>query len=400
MSAANPPSDSGTDEGLTDDELDQRIFDEHRSIPQDVRERALNRDACRCRIDGRRGTGDGDAPHLVVQRLQDHPRDCQPNALENVTTRCLRCARWIEQMPNRDDLPPVLQERLDGADLKTTRVQILQYLYRSGPASTSEIAENVDLANATSVRRALYDLMSCDVSNDDVDRLLVKDRVNGTYGLPWQIPDDRHARGVIPLEPHRRRSRILDAVVHRLLTTVDGAVEQPRALVAEVVDRDLNQTYHMERRAQAFQFPFEEWAETKRSRHDDAAAIEAISILAGATGNVSRRQVANALVEVFEHNDEHELATVLRQSLLENTDPPFDALAGQSTGRPSSDQPLGEQCADQSTGEQSANTASTEEATPERTELQVFDDPDASARAGHTNGDSSQGRPHSEDHHL
>lgn len=363
MSEHTHPSNAGTEESLTDDELDQRIFEEHQSIPQEVRHRALDRDAHRCRIDGRPGSDDEDATRLVVQRLQAHPRNEPRNALENVTTRCLRCARWIEQMPSRDDLPPVLQDRLNGTDLKTTRVQILQYLHRHGPAPTSEVGDNVDLANGSSVRRALYDLMSRDVGTPDIDRLVVKDRVTGTYGLPWQIPEDRRARGAIPLEPHRRRSRILDAIVHRLLNTLEGHVENQRDIAANIVDRDLNQTYHMERRAEAFQFPFEDWAETKRSRRDDAAAIEAISILAGATDNVSRRRIANPLVEVLEHNDEHELAAVLRETLLEDTDPPFDALAGPSSGQATATKaPAGEDTAGENT--------------PERTELQTFDDGD------------------------
>jgi hypothetical protein len=378
MSGTDSPSDTRPEDSLTDDELDHRILAEHQSIPQTVREQALERDASRCRIDGRHGTGDEGAPQLVVQRLQEHPRDCQPNALENVTTCCLRCARWIKQMPSRDDLPPVLQERLDGADLKTTRVQILKYLYENGPAATSELADAVDLAGATSVRRAVYDLMSRDVGNDDIDRLVVKNRTTGTYGLPWQIDDSRRARGRIPLKPHRRRSRILDAVVYRLLETLDGYVENPRELVADVVDRDLNQTYHMERRAEAFQFPFTVWAETKRPRHDGVAVIEAISILAGATENLSRRRIATALVELFERDDEHELAAVLRRSLLEDGDSPFDTLTSSSAAE--------------------ANTNESPDETPvERPELQVFDTDDSDVPTLQGNGESTQEPPHSED---
>jgi hypothetical protein len=319
-----------------DDDIDDTIRAEHQSIPQQLRDRVLSRDGY-CQVCGCGQPDIAETWGLLVQRIAQDPTHCSPNDPENLVTRCLRCARWIEQMPRRDDLPPALQERLDGADLKTTRVQILQYLHRNGPTSTGELADNVDLANETSVRRALYDLMGWDVHTDDVDRLLVKDRMNQTYGLPWQIPDDRRARGVIPLKPHRRRNRILDAVVHRSLTILEGHVEQPRVLVADIVDRDTNQTYHMERRAEAFQFPFEEWAETKRPRHDEAAAVEAIGILAGATDNVSRRRVAEPLVAVLERDDEHELAAVLRETLLGDDDPSFDALAGQSTGASSAD---------------------------------------------------------------
>lgn len=363
-----------------DDEFDERILTEHRSIPPDVREKALVRDGHRCRIDGCRGTEQSDSTQLVVQRVTEHPRDCAPDDVENVTTYCLHCARWVAQMPSRDDLPPVLRDRLDGADLDTDHVEILQYLHENGPAQTSEVTEAVDRTNPTSVRRVIYDLMSRDVSDEDVSgRLVAKDRLAETYGLFWQIPEKREARGVIPLRPHTRRTRILDAVVSRLLEVLNGRVDDPREVAAAVVDRKSNQTYNMQKRAAAFQFPFENWAETKRSRHDDAAVIEAISILAGATDNVSRRRVAAPLVEVLNDNDEHELATVLQRSLLEDRDRPFDALASHSAENPSTNQPASE-------------TSS------ERTELQVFGDADADTRADtQTTGETTRRSPHSED---
>jgi hypothetical protein len=315
----------------TDDQLDDQILAQHRSIPQAVREQALRRDDHRCRIDGRRSpVADGSA-RLVVQRLVDEPAAQTPNALTNVTTYCLPCARLIAQMPTRDDLPPVLQTRVDGADLDADRIGILKYLHRTGPVQTGELVDHVELAGTTSVRRALYDLMSRDVRDDAVDgRLVAKDRLAETYGLPWQIPDERDARGVIPLRPHTRRTRILDAVVARLLDALEGRVDEPREVAAAVVDRNPDQTYHMQRRAEAFGFPFEEWAGASRSRDGAAAAVEAVSILATATDTVSRKRLAEPLVDVLERNDGHELATVLRQALLEDDDRGFDSLADRS----------------------------------------------------------------------
>jgi hypothetical protein len=371
MTDGSTPADLAPDGELTDDDLDQRILAEHQSIPQATRDRALDRDAHRCRIDGRRDTDEGGTARLIVQRLQERPHTEQPDNLANVTTCCLRCARWIRQMPSSDDLPRPLQARLDTADLKTTRVQILQYLYRHGPATTSDITDNVDLATTTSVRRALYDLMSRDVRSDGVERLLVKDRVTGTYGLPTQIPADHDARGVIPLEPHRRRSRILDALADRLLDALTDRVETPRAVVADIVDRDVNQTYHMQRRAQAFQFPFETWAETKRARRDAAAASEAISVFAAATSTLSRQRVAAPLVDLLKRNEEHELAAVLGQSLLDETDPSFDALAGQPPA--------------EATTERSPATGDSDQ-----TDLQVLDNLDGTDRDT-TDGASTSG---------
>jgi hypothetical protein len=365
-----------------DDDIAAAVRDEHRSIPDSVRERVLDRDG-RCQVSGCRRPSPPDTPALFVQRIEDTPTHCHPDDPKNLVARCLDCACWIRQMPSRDDLPSVLQERLDGTDLDADHIEILRYLYADGPAQTGEITDAVSRTNATSVRRVLYDLMSRDVRDDAVSgRLVVKDRLAGTYGLPWQIPDERDARGVVPLEPHVRRTRILDAVVDRLLDALDGQVTDPREIAAAVVDRKSNQTYNMEKRAQALQFPFERWAATSRARHDEAAALEAIGILAGATDNVSRRRVANPLVEVLKQNDEHELATVLRQSLLEDPDQPFDALAGQSTEGSG---------ADQSTADPGATPAATGEEITEHTELRVLDRPD-------TDDDSSQGQPRSEGH--
>lgn len=84
------------------------------------------------------------------------------------------------------------------------------------------------------------------------ERVVVKNRLNNSYGLPWQIPKDRRARGVIPLDPDARRSHILDAVAARLLDALEGRVGDSREVVAAVVDRDASQTYQMERRARAF----------------------------------------------------------------------------------------------------------------------------------------------------
>ncbi len=374
---------------MPNDDINDTIRAEHQSIPQQLRDRVFSRDGY-CQVCGCGQPDMAETRGLLVQRIDDSPTHCDPDDPENLVTWCLDCACWIKQMPSRDDLPPVLQERVDGTDLDADHIEILRYLHETGPARTGEITDAVDRTNTTSVRRTLYDLMSLDARDDAVSgRLVVKDRLAGTYGLPWQIPDERDARGVVPLEPHVRRTRILDAVVDRLLKALDGRVSDPREVAATVVDREPNQTYNMEKRARALRFPFEQWAEIKRSRHDEAAAIEAVGILAGATDNISRRHVADPLVEILEQNEEHELATVLRQSLLEDADPPFAALAGQSTVGTS---------AEQSTADASSAPATASEETAEHTELQVFNDPDANGRAGgHTDGDSVQECPHSED---
>lgn len=108
--------------------------------------------------------------------------------------------------------------------------------------------------------------------------------------------------------------------------------------------------------------------------------------MAGATDNVSRRHVAGPLVDVLEQNDEHELATVLRQSLLEDPDKPFDALAGQSAEESNADQP---------TEDSDADTVSSDNDTPEETDLQVLGGSDTSM-SGCTDCRPSQEHPHNE----
>jgi hypothetical protein len=358
----NPPERShrqSTDSPIVDavpadDEIDEQIRAEHHSIPGEIREQVRERDIC-CQVDGCRAPETDDEPGLLVQRIADDPTRCHRDDPDNLVTRCLRCARWIAQMPIRDDLPSDIQNRLGDADIDSTRVEILEYLQRSGPARTGEITDHVSLSTGVSVRRALYELMSLDVRNSTVDgQLVAKDRVTGEYGLYWQVPDDRDARGVMPLQPESRRDRILDSIVERLFDELENRVEQPKEVISDVVDRDPSQTSHMRRRAQAFQFPFERWADTTRQRDSAAAAVEAVSVVAGATDSVSRRLVAQSLGEMLERNDERDLAAILEQYAVA-TNPP------QSVGNSETDE--------------SARAPKHDEAiSSDHVALQVFDD--------------------------
>jgi hypothetical protein len=215
-------------------------------------------------------------------------------------------------MPSRDDLEPVLRDRLNGVEIEPTWAEILEYLADHGPATTGEITEGVSLSSTVGVRRALYALMGIDTREPDVtNRVVVKNRVTDEYGLPWQVPEDRRARGTLPHSPTKRRGRILDEIVRRLYEQLPDEVEHPRELIAAVVDRDPHQTYHMKQRAEAFRFPFEHWADTKRPRSDTVAVIEAVDVLAGATENVSPQLLSRTISEVFQRNDEPALAELL-----------------------------------------------------------------------------------------
>jgi cell division septation protein DedD len=363
------------------DDLTAAIRAEHESISRDIRQRVLERDR-RCQVSGCHSPNTPDSPGLLVQRIADDPTYCDRDDPANLVARCPRCARWIAQMPSRDDLPAVLRGRLNGVDLKSSRVEILNYLYREGPASTGEITDHVSgLSSTVSVRRALYDLMCLDVRSPEVeDRLVAKDIVAKQYGMPWAVDDDREARGSLPVRPATRRIRILDALVARLLDELTGQVDNPRQLVATIVDRDVSQTHRMERRAQAFQFPIEQWIEPNRSLPDELAAVEAVDVLAQVTENVSRRRVAAPLADLLERDDEDALATLLRQQFLadERTSLAEHRPETSSESIPGSDT---QQPQETATGQPTDD--------PSEPELHVFDD----AEAG-------EPRPHDTDGHY
>jgi hypothetical protein len=359
---SHPPVDTVS----ASDDINAAIRAEHESIPDEIRDRVLD-EAHYCQVDGCPVPDAPDAPGLIVQRISPNPPHCDRNDPQNLTVRCPHCANWIAQKPSRDDLPPVLRNRLNDVDIDNNRVEILRYLYHEGPASTGDITDEVNgLSTTVGVRRAIYDLMSLDARYDDInERLVVKDSVENEYGMPWQVSQEREERGKVPLRPTARRTRILDALTAKLLRALDGRVDNHRELVADIVDRDTTQTYHMERRAEAFDFPFNSWAEPNRTRHDDMAVVEAIDVFAGATNNLSPRRVAGPLVQLLDRNSEQELATLLCQYFDNGSSEflPEEFSAGEG-GHPTPP-------ADQSTESPSKAAEATDD-----TELQVFSDSD------------------------
>jgi len=319
------------------DKIDTEIQDRHEAIRPELRTQILKRDDHRCQINGCPGPKHNGSAELVVQPIgavSHHSRVDEPSDLE---TRCLQCSRWVARMPTPDDLPRKVKDRLNGVEVKRTWAEILQYLCRHGPAKTGEITSNVSLSTTEGVRSALYSLMSLDVRESAIeDPIVVKDRLTDEYGLPWQITDEHGARGVIPVDPHIRRTRILDEVTRRIFVEIEEYVDDPWEIVGEIVDRDPGSAYQMKRRAEAFCFPFGHWADTKREHNDVLGVVESVDVLATQTDNVSRQLVSKAIAEVFETNDEQELAAYLRESILEgqpraaHTQQPLDTVATSS----------------------------------------------------------------------
>jgi len=229
--------------------------------------------------------------------------------------------------------------RLNGVDIQSTWAELLPYLDREGPSSPAEIRDRVSLTSKGGVRRAIYRLMQLDIEHDDVEtQLVVKDRQADVYGLPHHIPSESRARGTIPLDPARRQMRLLDELVRLLdsalaelsdrvlealtadasvdddtvATAVDQALyEAADDIIASRVGRDPQQLRIMRVRADAFQFPFQAWADSNRPRAEERAAIDAVDALAGATDNISRPLLSDILAEAFESHEEPQIAALL-----------------------------------------------------------------------------------------
>jgi DNA-binding transcriptional ArsR family regulator len=294
-------------------DLESQIYGEHQAIPEHLRQEVLERDGHRCQIKGCRGRAHNGSAQLLVQRIDQERTSGADTELTELETRCLRCSVWVAQMPTTDDLRPRIRQRLNGVTLEPNRAEILQYLAEKGPATTGEILENVNLGSKPGVRQALYALMGLDVRETDVNqRIVVKNRDDQTYGLPWQVPDEHDARGYIPVRPTELRNRILDELVCRLYRHLEGKIENPQEVIAAIVERKPRQIQHMRRRGEAFQFPFGQWVDQEQSREDPSAIIAAVDALADESNNLSRQLLSRNIASVYESNDEQLLADMLR----------------------------------------------------------------------------------------
>lgn len=326
-SGSFPPVD-----GIETEDTDEDLLEEHRSIPEPTREEAFADDRYRCQVCGCLGGEDGSAT-LLAQRLLDYPASSARNDIENIVTRCQVCAQWVSQLPGRETLSPVLQERLSGIEIESTWAEILEYLEAEGPASPAAIRDAVSLTSTGGIRHGLYQLMALDRRHEAVEApLVIKDQRTDQYGLPWQIPDTRWARGTIPVDPARRQSRILDALVARLDTALveytsvcleaakagspgqvnpDDLATDRLEIIGRAVDREASQVRKMLIRADGFAFPFDEWAAAKRERASERAVADAVKTIARSTENLSRTLLSDVLAETFQTHDETALATTL-----------------------------------------------------------------------------------------
>ena len=325
------------------DELIKERLAEHESIAASQRAHKLRQTGHRCSICGSVDVDRGGQARVFVQRIESDPDQCEPDAIQNLATACVRCLRWIGQMPTRDDLPTTIETRLNGIEPDSDQVAILDYVHRNGPAAPHELLELIE-GDHRKLHSKLDELRSLDATNPDISEpVLVKDRVEREYGLPEQIPTGQRARGHIPLDPDERRSRILDAFALRLdkMLPEDGSKNKR---IARVVDRSPQNVHLMIQRAHADQFPFDDWADSHASRRTDISVTEAIDLTAKSTTNVSRRLVGDTVADLLERNGEEELATDIRDwihgdkttaSASDESNSESTGVIGESSRRPS-----------------------------------------------------------------
>jgi hypothetical protein len=300
-----------TDEPHDSDDNLNRLVDEmlaeHESIPKAQRQRILTQTNHRCQMRGCLDISQGGQARVLVQRIEADPEQCGPDDTQNLTTGCIRCNRWVAQMPTRDDLPSTIKQRLNGVDPDSNQVAILNYVYQNEPAAPSDLLEVVE-GDHRKLHTELDKLRSLDATNPDISEpVMVKNRIESVYGLPEQIPPDQRARGKIPLDPNERQARILDAFALQL----DELLPDNRnkmEWIAQAVDRSVQNVYLMIQRAHADQFPLTEWADSNTSCRSKVSITEAIDLIARSTTNVSRRLVGDAVADLLKRNDEEELA--------------------------------------------------------------------------------------------
>ncbi|MEZ3118198.1 HNH endonuclease [Halobaculum sp. MBLA0147] len=321
-------------------EATDQIETEQSQLPDDRRNSALTRDNYRCRACNQQDRQRGGAVTLQVHHREDDPDHCQYHDLQNLTTLCPRCHRWLHRQPDSTDLPDPIQGRLDGADLEPTWIAILQFLADHGSATTSTITEHTELSTDNGTRNALYGLMAADQEKPGVTgRLVAKDRFTNEYGLPWQIPDDHDARGVIPVSEAERRGRLLDEFVRRVDEHLPDSVSDREEILAAIVNRHAKHVDSLRRRGEAFQFPFEEWADTEGRSPSTRRqrTVEAVATLADVT-DVSAEVLVGVITEVLAAESEDDLVDAL-QSWVEADQPGQTSLDDPPFGDPPSEEP-------------------------------------------------------------
>ncbi|MFP9191382.1 HNH endonuclease [Natrialbaceae archaeon A-CW1-1] len=191
-------------------------------------------------------------------RLQVHHRDPTLegealHALDNLITLCEACHSWYHKKPTGEDVP-IAFTNADRRELLPHDYLILQVLAESGPCSMSELQDVMSLlVSRTAVRERIWRLMGLDYEVYSRDQPLVYEETETSeLGLADQISDP--IRGRTPDDLRLVVQRVCDELVRKAL-----ARGCDRTVVGEVFGISTRVTWHKQYRAQAYEFPLEEF---------------------------------------------------------------------------------------------------------------------------------------------
>lgn len=221
---------------------------ERDQLPQQIRERVLNRDNHTCRLCDEKGPGAGGIMELEVHHVSYAPEDCDLHDLQNLLTLCRRCHNFHHNRPSDGPLPAEISEEAK-AKLIETDIEIIQLLSDDGPLSVDEIKEQLTTEKTRqAVKERLYRVMGLDNEVDTQEiRLIDQDRDTGEWGIPHQI-DVSERR--IPDERQSIVRRTIDKIVQLALEA--GC---DRETVADIVGINFRTSYIYQYRAYAYDFP-------------------------------------------------------------------------------------------------------------------------------------------------
>ncbi len=226
--------------------------DEYRTFPEAVRVLILERDEHRCQICGRLGPERGGDIDLEAHHIEENPDDIDRDHPDNGTTLCIPCHHLVTHRPTADDLPFDLDAVAAEVNLLYKDIEVLMFLYQSGPATTSEIIDATSCGARPATIERLWKLMSADRRVDSLDEPIIdKDAETEEWGAPEDI--GQTARGKVPIG----RSELVDSLTDELLRRLlDAGVTH--STLSELFDCPERATFYREKRAGALRVPLDD----------------------------------------------------------------------------------------------------------------------------------------------
>lgn len=223
----------------------------HETVDPETRDAKLAAAKHRCQACGREGPLAGGLATLEIHHIERSPEGMDEHDPENLTVLCASCHSWLHQRATKEDAPVRLSEA-DLAELLPHDIEMLQLLAEEGPMTTGEIAAALSVElSVMAVRERLWVLMGLDTFVEGRDQQVVdQDADTGEWGLVGQI--ETSMRGRIPSDPQLLVRRMTDERVRQ-------ALEQgcDRGMIASVLGVTERTTYHMQKRAHAYDIPLD-----------------------------------------------------------------------------------------------------------------------------------------------